>query len=192
MTFVHRHDCSPRRGERAFGPGPGPGRGWRGRGGGEEGGSRRRMFDGGELRLILLALIAEQARHGYDLIRAIEERSGGAYAPSPGVIYPTLTMLADMGHAEEQKGEGARRLFAATPEGRAHLEERREEVAALLARLDAIASLARKTEGGPVRRAMHNLRNVLLSRLSQEDVTSETLHDVAALLDEVAQKIERL
>ncbi|WP_447514071.1 PadR family transcriptional regulator, partial [Clostridioides difficile] len=59
------------------------------------------MFDGTELRLILLKLIEEQPRHGYDLIREIEERSGGAYAPSPGVVYPTLTMLDDMGLIEE-------------------------------------------------------------------------------------------
>ncbi len=75
------------------------GRFGQGRGHGDGGGfSRRRgLFDGDELRLVLLSLIAEKPRHGYDLIKEIEERSGGVYAPSPGVIYPTLTMLQDMG-----------------------------------------------------------------------------------------------
>src|SRR3954467_226608 len=91
------------------GPGGGHGgehhRGW---GRGERGGGRRRMFDGGELRLVLLALLEEQPRHGYDLIREIEERTGGSYAPSPGVVYPTLTMLDEMGQIDEVKEEGSR------------------------------------------------------------------------------------
>ena len=76
-----------------------------------------------ELRLLLLRLIADEPRHGYDLIRAIEELSHGAYAPSPGVVYPTLTMLQDMGLIEEAKSEGARKVFQATAEGDAHLKE---------------------------------------------------------------------
>src|SRR6218665_2664594 len=97
-----------------------------GKGRGGERGGRRRMFDGTELRLILLKLIEEQPRHGYDLIREIEERSGGAYAPSPGVVYPTLTMLADMDLIEEAKSEGAKKQFAITEAGTAHLAERTE------------------------------------------------------------------
>ncbi|MCC2109496.1 MAG: PadR family transcriptional regulator, partial [Hyphomicrobiales bacterium] len=87
-----------------------------------------------ELRLVLLKLISDQPRHGYDLIRAIEEMTGGAYAPSPGVVYPTLTMLEDMGHIDEQKSEGARKAFAITAEGAAHLESNKTEVDAILAR----------------------------------------------------------
>ena len=69
------------------------------------GGGRGRMFGSGELRLVLLKLIADEPRHGYDLIRAIEEMTHGDYAPSPGVVYPTLTMLQDMGLIEEQAAE---------------------------------------------------------------------------------------
>jgi len=108
------HHAGPRG---RFGHGEGPRGGWSEDGPGfGRGGGRRRMFDGGELRLVLLKLIAEKPRHGYDLIRAIEERTGGAYAPSPGIVYPTLTMLSDMGLIEEQTAEGARKLFAITPE----------------------------------------------------------------------------
>jgi hypothetical protein len=99
-----------------FGEGFGEGMGGRG---GRRGGGRRRVFESTELRLVLLALIGEQPRHGYDLIKAIEERSGGSYAPSPGVVYPTLTMLQDMGLIEEQAAEGAKRLFAITDAGQA-------------------------------------------------------------------------
>jgi DNA-binding PadR family transcriptional regulator len=166
--------------------------GFGGRHGRSEGAGRRRLFDGGELRLVLLKLIAEQPRHGYDLIREIEERSGGAYAPSPGVIYPTLTLLSEMGLIEEAKAEGARKLFAITPGGTTHLTERTAEVDAAMAKLTAMGEQRARSDGAPVKRAMGNLREVLQSRLSRDDVTVDTLHEVAALLDEVAQKVERL
>ena len=166
-------------------------------GGGDDGGPRgpgrgRRMFDGGELRLVLLKLIEEQPRHGYDLIREIEGRTGGAYAPSPGVVYPTITMLDDMGMIEEQKAEGAKKQFAITVAGQALLTEREAEVEALFARLADVGAERQRTDGGPIRRAMGNLRQVLQQRLTAEDIDADRLHEVAALLDEVAQKIERL
>jgi DNA-binding PadR family transcriptional regulator len=158
---------------------------------GERGG-RRRMFDKDELRLVLLKLIEEQPRHGYDLIREIEALSGGAYTPSPGVIYPTLTLLADMGLIEEAKSEGARKQFEVMHAGIVHLTERTVEVEAAMAKLAEMSARRERTDGAPVRRAMGNLREVLQTRLSRDDVTIETLHDVAALLDEAAQKVERL
>ena len=165
---------------------------WDMRGHHEGRGGRRRMFDGGELKLILLKLIEEQPRHGYDLIREIEERSGGAYAPSPGVIYPTLTMLDDMGLIEEQKADGAKKQFAITVAGQAHLTEREEEVEALFERLAELGSMRARTSGGPIRRAMSNLKSALQDRLGGEDVDADTLHEVAAIIDEAVQKIERL
>jgi DNA-binding PadR family transcriptional regulator len=160
--------------------------------GGERGRGRRRVFDGGELRLVLLKLAEDQPRHGYDLIRAIEERTGGAYAPSPGVVYPTLTLLGDMGLLDEQKAEGARKLFAITEAGHQHLAERAEEVAGLFARLDALGGHARRADASPVRRAMHNLRNVLQQRMAQDDVPAEQAHQIAEMIDELARKVERL
>jgi DNA-binding PadR family transcriptional regulator len=183
------HHAGPRGGR--FGRGEGP-RGWSEDGPGSgRGGGRRRMFDGGELRLVLLKLIADKPRHGYDLIRAIEERTGGAYAPSPGIVYPTLTMLSEMGLIEEQLAEGARKQFAITPEGTAHLVEHDAEVTAMLARLDALGAMRERTDAVPIRRALHNLRSVLQSRLG-EGLDKDRMHDAAALIDEVAQKIERL
>src|SRR5258708_36778868 len=109
------HHAGPRGGRHGRGEG---GRGWSEDGPGfGRGGGRRRMFDGGELRLVLLKLIADKPRHGYDLIRAIEERTGGPYAPSPGIVYPTLTLLSEMGLIDEQLARGARQQFAGTPEG---------------------------------------------------------------------------
>lgn len=166
--------------------------GGRPEGGRGPGSERRRMFESGELRLVLLKLIEEQPRHGYDLIREIENRSGGAYAPSPGVVYPTMTLLLDMGLAEEEASEGPRKLLAITETGRAHLAERADEVATAMARLAALAKVSARTDAAPVRRAMQNLKAALQDRLSQETVTREVQLEVARLIDEAAGKIERL
>ncbi|MDQ4087948.1 MAG: PadR family transcriptional regulator [Pseudomonadota bacterium] len=196
------HGCGPRIDfpeglfAMAFGPrGPfGKGWGWEGDwdGSGRGRRGRRRVFEPGELRLVLLKLIADQPRHGYDLIRAIEEMTHGTYAPSPGVVYPTLTMLQDMGLIEESRGEGSRKAFAATDEGRAHLADKAEEVEVLLSRLQDMGSDQRKAGGAPIKRAVGNLLSALWHRVTRDEVTEQTLHEVAAILDEAAQKIERL
>jgi len=152
----------------------------------------RRMFDGGELRLVLLKLIAEQPRHGYDLIRAVEEMTGGTYAPSPGVVYPTLTMLQDMGHIEEQASEGARKAFAVTAEGEAFLGGKADEVEALMERLRHAGGHGARHNAAPVKRAMGNLAAAVQHRVAGEDMTHDMVHDIAAIIDEAAQKIERL
>lgn len=156
------------------------------------GGRGPRMFDGGELRLVLLKLIADEPRHGYELIKAIEELTGGAYAPSPGVVYPTLTLLDEMELIAQQASEGARKRFAVTEAGQAHLAEQAETVATLMARLEAIGAHRSRDEGSPVRRSMMNLRQAVQNRIGHGEIAADTLHDIAALIDEVAQKIERL
>jgi DNA-binding PadR family transcriptional regulator len=180
------------------------GRGWRGNwgpfhfdiGDGPEGwggrrGRRGRMFESGELRLVLLKLIADEPRHGYDLIRAIEDLTGGEYAPSPGVIYPTLTLLQDMGLIEEAAGEGPRKPFQVTDEGRKHLEEREEEVEALLERLRDLAPREGSSAGPAIGRAVKNLMTALRHRIGRDGLDDALLHEIAGILDEAAQKIER-
>ncbi|MGZ8997857.1 MAG: PadR family transcriptional regulator [Allosphingosinicella sp.] len=204
------HGCGPRGAEAGgwpprggfpdglFAMGFGPRGGWDfdlgggGGGGGGRGRGRRRLFEAGELRLVLLKLIADQPRHGYDLIRAIEEMTHGDYAPSPGVVYPTLTMLQDMGLVEEAKGEGARKVFTVTAEGRAHVEEKSDEIDGLLARLEALGSDQRKAGGAPIKRSVANLLSALWHRVTRGETNDQTMHDIAAILDEAAQKIERL
>jgi DNA-binding PadR family transcriptional regulator len=205
------HGCGPRGGwdfpeaiiamagsRGGWGGGPGGGWGgewsqWGGGGGRGRGGPRRGgMFRPGELRLVLLRLIADQPRHGYDLIQSIEEMTGGAYAPSPGVVYPTLTMLQDMGLIEERATEGTRKAFAATAEGEAHIAERREEVDALLDRLTEHGDRERRAGGAPISRAVGNLLSALWHRVQREGMDEATLHKIADILDEAARKVERL
>ena len=90
-----------------------------------------RMLASGDVRLVALYLIEQQARHGYDLIKAIEERSNGVYSPSPGIVYPALTYLEEAGYVTSS-AEGNKKLYAITDEGRAHLNENRDAVASTL------------------------------------------------------------
>ena len=163
-----------------------------GGGRGHGGGGRRRLFTNDALQLILLKLIAQAPRHGYDLIREIESLSGQAYAPSPGVVYPTLTLLADMGMIAEQAGGAGRKLFEITEAGTAHLAIQEAPTEEAMERLASLAKRAERVDGAPIRRAMHNLSMAVRARLETEGADSQTMFDVAALIDEAASKIERL
>ncbi|MBU9604349.1 PadR family transcriptional regulator [Burkholderia multivorans] len=131
-----------RRGHDPFG-GPG-GRGGRGGFGdfGDDGMPRGRQFTSDDLQLLLLALLAEQPSHGYELIKALDTRSSGFYSPSPGMVYPALTYLEEVGYVASQ-AEGNRKRYALTDAGRSHLDAQRERVDTLFARL---THLARKME----------------------------------------------
>ena len=172
------------------------GYGWR-RGGGHgedeqgEGRGRRRMFDGGELRLVMLLLMEAEPRHGYDMIREIETRTSGAYAPSPGVVYPTLTLLEELAQVKTVTSEGAKKLFAITPVGLAHLNANRADAETALARLDALGSREKAFDAGPVFRAMSNLKTALRQRLG-DPTDKQLMLSVADAIDEAARKIERL
>ena len=166
-----------------------PGRYRHGRGGGRSG--LGRFFAHGDLRLVILDLIAEKPRHGYEIIKAIEDQVGGAYSPSPGVIYPTLTLLEELGHVTVSTGDGGRKLHAITPEGRAFLEASRSTVEALRARM---AEAGRTYGGGPapqILRAMENLKLALRMRLARGPLDEAQINAVAAVLDAAAIGVEQ-
>ncbi|HWJ89400.1 MAG TPA: PadR family transcriptional regulator [Pelagibacterium sp.] len=168
------------------------GGGGRGPGFGGRGGRRGRIFGANELQLVVLDLISEQSRHGYELIREIGERSGGLYAPSPGMIYPTLSLLLEIGLIEEVDADGTRKSFAITEAGRAHLVENEKELAAALARLAALAAHRDHADPAPLRRALGNLREVLASASSRPDFDKPKVLEAARLIDELAGTIERM
>lgn len=183
------------RGGWGFGPGaggPGGFGGPRGGGRGGPGGRRRRLFDQAELQTLLLALIAQGPRHGYELIREIEALSGGGYAPSPGVVYPALTYMEESGLIAIAASESARKSYEVTEEGRKQAEMDAEKAAALMARLTALAAQADKVDPAPVRRAMHALKTAMFDRLSGESASRELILAVADAIDEATRKIERI
>lgn len=165
---------------------------------------RGRMFGSGELRLALLALIDREPRHGYELIRAIEDMTGGAYAPSPGAVYPTLQMLEEEGQIKQAKpkakeeGEdadsGGKKPFKITKSGKAELDDRAEEVDQLMERLGEHGERAERVrEKSPdLFRAMGNLANVLKNRAKAGKLDKDTVDKIVDIIDEVAKRIERL
>jgi len=144
------------------------------------------------LRLILLKLIAEQPRHGYDLIKAMEELSGGHYSPSPGVVYPALAMLADEGLIAEQDSDDQRRKFAITAPGEGALAEDAEDAERAMERLTGLAERADRHRAPSIERAAANLFTAVGQRMAQGSEEGGLAHSIAEILDEAAQKIERL
>ncbi len=153
---------------------------------------RARVFRRGELRLVLLHLVSQEPRHGYDLIQQIEELTGGHYAPSPGIVYPTLTLMADMDLINEKVDDSGKKIYSIADAGTTLLAEEEKHVADILARLESIAQMDQAVDGASIRRAVGNLKNAIRIRLADEEKGSEKILDVAAIIDEAAGKIERL
>jgi DNA-binding PadR family transcriptional regulator len=146
------------------------------------------MFGHGDLRLVLLALIAEKPRHGYDLIRAIEEKFGGAYAPSPGAVYPTLTLLVEQDHLQSEEAGGGKKLYTITPEGLAFLAQNKATVDGVMARMDLAAqAFSNHSTPDSVHEAFHTLRHALHMR--QGPWTEAEATRIRAILEMAARDI---
>jgi DNA-binding PadR family transcriptional regulator len=159
-----------------------------GRWGGFGGPRGGRPLGHGDLRLLLLALIGEKPRHGYDLIKAIEERFAGGYAPSPGAVYPTLTMLEEQDLIRAEASEGSKKLFAITPEGEAFLKANDAEVQGIFARIDlAATAFARHSAPDEVREAWKTLKQAMNMR--RTPWTEEEVARIRTILAKAAQDI---
>jgi DNA-binding PadR family transcriptional regulator len=156
-----------------------------------ERGRRGRIFAQGDLRYALLQLIADKPSHGYELIKAIEDRLGGAYSPSPGVVYPTLTLLEELGYISALQAEGARRAYEVTDEGRAALAANKATVEAIFRRIAEAAERLGASPPHQIVRAMENLRVALRLRLERGALSEAQIADVAAALDAAAHTVER-
>lgn len=146
-----------------------------------------KMFDAGALRYVVLQLIAEKPRHGYDIIKELEQRAGAGYTPSPGAIYPLLAMLADMGHVAVT-ADGNKKLHTITPEGEAFLNDNRAMVDALMGRMSA------QNERGAdeLRGLMVELKLAVVGKARDSAATPERLQQIAAILRAAAADINQL
>ncbi|WP_053149410.1 PadR family transcriptional regulator [Pseudomonas sp. P97.38] len=153
----------------------------------ERGGRGPRMFAAGELKLLLLALIAEKPCHGYELIRQIESMFDGAYTPSPGVIYPTLTQL-EMGKMVLRDAEGGKKCYSATDAGRLFLRDQAEALDGVRVRIEASKRVLRE-QGRPaeIHEAVVNLRRAL--QMHQARWNPEEILRIRDLLNETAKAI---
>lgn len=152
--------------------------------------SRQRLFDYGELRLLVLAMMADAPRHGYEVIKAIEERMAGSYRPSPGVIYPTLAWLEDMGYASLAAQQSGRKPYAITPEGKAFLTAN-QTAADELMRRGLESQFSRDDLPSPIRRAMENLKYAIRLRLREGGIDEQAANAIAEAMDAAARIVER-
>ncbi|MDU6411158.1 MAG: PadR family transcriptional regulator [Yersiniaceae bacterium] len=165
--------------------------GEKGRGGGSKKQRREKLFDANDIRLLMLSVLETRPAHGYELIKAIEDRSGGEYAPSPGIIYPNLTLMEEMGYIDAAENSGGKKAYRLADAGRGFLHEQRETLVRADARLHGLAVLANNRAIPEIERAIHEFRVALNRRLAREDVSPETLHTIIASLERAAREIEK-
>jgi DNA-binding PadR family transcriptional regulator len=148
------------------------------------------VFGSGDLRLVILALVAEKPSHGYELIKAIEQKFGGGYTPSPGSVYPTLTLLEELGQVRAAADDGAKKLFEITAEGRAYLAENQVTVDGVMARM-ALAARAMSGHAAPaaIYQAMHTLKTALgFHRTEWSDAETQR---VSKIIEQAAEAISK-
>jgi DNA-binding PadR family transcriptional regulator len=157
-----------------------------------------RRLASGDLQLVLLALLAERPSHGYELIKALEERSGGFYAPSPGMVYPALTWLEEVGYASVTV-EGAKKLYSITDTGREYLKENQDAADVMLGQLERFGSKmgrvreifegfdeADESDSREIHAARRSLKRALREK---RDATTEEKRRIAAILNAAAAEI---
>jgi DNA-binding PadR family transcriptional regulator len=192
--FFHSYSMGRRHGHHRFGPFAAGFTGGMGMGGRAFRAGRR--LASGDLQLVLLALLADRPSHGYELIKALEERSGGFYAPSPGMVYPALTWLDEVGYASVA-AEGAKKLYSITDAGREYLKENRDSADAMLGQLEYIGRKMGRVreifgfggedeEGREIGAARHELREALRGA---RGASGEEQARIATILKEAAAKI---
>ncbi len=157
-------------------------------GGGPLGGARQgRMFGQGDLRILLLALIADKPSHGYDLIRTIEAKFGGEYSPSPGTIYPTLTLLEEQELVVGEAAPGGKKSYSATLAGRQFLAENADQVKALMARIDIMADAK---DGSAIPQAiMHAVQTLRHAIMAKGGWSEDEAGRIRSILEKAAREI---
>lgn len=150
------------------------------------------MFEQGDLRLVILQLLEDKPRHGYEIIKELEERSGGRYAPSPGTVYPTLTMLEEMGYASSEAGSGGKKVYSITEDGRKYLAENRTTVDDVFDRLSELGASIFGDTVRPAHEAMATLGRAYWRATMRHPATAETVAKAADILRRAATELEGL
>ncbi|WP_234300452.1 PadR family transcriptional regulator [Rahnella aceris] len=152
---------------------------------------RERMFETGDIRLLMLHFLQRRPAHGYELIKAIEELSKGEYTPSASIIYPNLTFLEEQGLISASQEEGGKKQYAITPEGSQSLVEQGELLGSVTEKLHSLAILSNNRSIPEMQRAINNIRMALNLRLAKGPIGQETLYKITDALDRATKEIER-
>lgn len=185
--------CSPGSGHRNWGFDPdfmgwfGGGR--RGRGGPFRGG---RMFEQGDLKYVILQLLEEKPRHGYEIIKALEDRFGGMYSPSAGTVYPTLTLLEDLGYARVNLEDGGKKTYSITDEGRAYLAQNKSAVDDIFERISELGATFLSDAVMEVNRAIKDVAQATYRGAPRVFRDKETLAKIRETLERAAKEIDEI
>jgi DNA-binding PadR family transcriptional regulator len=166
----------------------GGGRGWLGHG---FGGHRERLFDAGDLKLVILKLLSEQPSYGYQLIKTMEQRLAGGYTPSAGVVYPTLTLLEEEGLATSST-ENGKKVYSVTQEGLSYLEENKRRLEQLFERLEEAGRGFARGRSPELMKAFMNLRGAVVARVSRDSITAEQIQKITDAINAAAKAIDEL
>ena len=161
----------------------------RGRGGPFRGG---RMFEQGDLKYVILQLLDEKPRHGYEIIRALEDRFGGMYSPSAGTVYPTLTLLEDLGYARVTVEEGGKKTYVITDEGRAYLAQNRSAVDDIFDRIGELGSAFLSDAMMEVNRAFKDVGQATYRGAPRIFRDKEAIAKIKEALDRAAREIDEI
>ena len=165
-----------------FWGGQGRGRGFR----------RGRVFEQGDLKYVILKMLAEKPRHGYEIIKELEERFGGAYSPSAGTVYPTLTLLEDLGYASVTPEEGGKKVYSITPEGEKYLEENKGAVEDIFERIQDFGSNIFGESMMEVNRAFGRLARATYTTAPWQSGDKTIASELKSILERAAEEIEAI
>ena len=191
----HHHDpreATSRRGGWWMGMDPLGGFWGGGKGSGGWGPRRARPFEQGDLKYVILRLLEEKPRHGYEIIKELEDRFAGAYSPSPGTVYPTLAMLEDLGYARTTPEESGKKIFEITDEGRKHLSEHKTTVEDIFERIANFGSGFFSDSSIALNKAMGEVARAAYSTYGRQNADSERLSKITEVLKKAAAEIEEL
>ncbi len=149
-----------------------------------------RIFEQGDLKYVILQLLVDKPRHGYEIIKALEERFGGAYAPSAGTIYPTLSLLEDMGFASVSLEEGGKKVYSITDEGKKYLEENKSAVDDIFERIADLGSSFLSDGMMEINRAIGSVGRATYASASPYFRDKERVAKVREILERAAREIE--
>jgi DNA-binding PadR family transcriptional regulator len=150
---------------------------------------RGRVFEQGDLKYVILKLLAEKPRHGYEIIKELEERFGGTYAPSAGTVYPTLSLLEDLGYAIVSLEEGGKKVYSITPEGTRYLEENRGAVEDVFERIAEFGASMLGDAMIEVNKAFGRLARATYTTVPWHSKDNNVMRAITKILDEATEKI---
>ncbi len=156
------------------------------------GGGRERLFDNGDLKLVMLQLLAQKPSYGYEIIKQMESRLSGGYAPSPGVVYPTLTLLEEEGLATVATSDAGKKVYTVTDAGRSEIEANQRRLKEIFARLEQAGRGFQRGRSPQIMRAFLNLRSAVQARVARESLTAEQIGKMAEAIDAAARIIDEV